>query len=316
MRLATQAGETAHADDEVHWRADGTSFPVEYWARPIERDGARTGAVVSFVDVSGRKRTEGELARYRDRLEDLVRTRTAELESLNRELESFSYSVSHDLRAPLRAIDGYAQILGEDYAGRLDANGLDLLERMRAGAQRMGQIIDDLLELSQVTRAEVRSGPVDLSATAWEIVAELASAEPGRDVAVEIAPGLRLRGDQRLLRIALTNLLDNAWKYTGPAPAPRIEVGAATIDGQRAYYVRDNGVGFDMKYAGKLFNAFQRLHGYEFPGTGIGLATVARIFQRHGGRVWAEGAAGAGATFWFSVGEAGASPAAAPALQA
>jgi PAS domain S-box-containing protein len=301
IRLAMLAGETAHADNELHWRADGTSFPIEYWSRPIIRDGRTVGTVVSFVDITDRKASESELMQYRVSLEELVRLRTAELESVNRELESFSYSVSHDLRAPLRAIDGFARALSEDYADRLDDNGQDYLRRVRAGSQRMGILIDDMLQLSRVGRAELRPVEVYLSTVARDIVSMLALADPGRQVAVEISPGLTTRGDPRLLHVMLTNLFDNAWKYTGKTGHARIDFGQDEIDGQTVFFVRDNGVGFDMLYVDKLFGAFQRLHGQEFPGTGIGLATVARIIHRHGGRVWAEGQVGKGATFFFTL---------------
>jgi PAS domain S-box-containing protein len=302
VRQAMLAGETAHTDDEVHWRADGTSFPVEYWSRPIARGGQTVGTVVSFVDVTQRKHTEAELAQHRERLEELVRARTAEIETVNRELEAFSYSVSHDLRAPLRAIDGFAQALAEDFAAHFDdVTARDYLNRIRNGAQRMSALIDDMLQLSRISRAELRPVAVDLSAMAHEIVSHLAAAEPGRTVDVEIAPALTARGDARLLQIALTNLLDNAWKYTGKTPQARIEFGRQRRDDVEVFYVRDNGAGFDMRYADKLFGAFQRLHGAEFPGTGVGLATVQRIIHRHGGRVWAESEVGKGATFFFTL---------------
>jgi PAS domain S-box-containing protein len=313
VRLATQAGRSAHADNEVHWRADGSSFPVEYWSRPIVREGYVVGTVVSFVDVSERKRAEAELAQHRERLEELVGERTAQLEAANRELEAFSYSVSHDLRAPLRAIDGFSQALVEDHGQDLGVDARTYLERVRAAVQRMGILIDDLLELSRVSRAAMRVGEIDLSAMASEIVADHRAAEPQRQVNVMIAPGLVAAGDARLLAVAFTNLLDNAWKYTGRAANARIEVGGEAINGERVFFVRDNGVGFDMQYADKLFGAFQRLHSErDFPGTGVGLATVARIIQRHGGRVWAEGAPGQGATFYFTLGRPGQAAGATP----
>jgi PAS domain S-box-containing protein len=302
VRLAMLAGETAHTDNELHWRADGSSFPTEYWSRPIVRAGQIVGTVVSFVDISARKASETELAQHRERLEVLVRQRTAELESVNRELEAFSYSVSHDLRAPLRAIDGFARALNDDFADRFDSVARDYLDRVRNAAQRMGTLIDDLLQLSRVGRIELHPGEVDLSAMANEIVGQLAAAEPERQVSVEIAPQLRAQGDARLLHIVLSNLLGNAWKYTGKTGQARIVFGQEHRDGQDVFYVRDNGAGFDMQYANKLFGAFQRLHGPEFPGTGIGLATVARVIARLGGRVWAEGEVGKGATFYFTLG--------------
>jgi len=301
VRLAMLAGETAHADNEVHWRADGTSFPTEYWSRPIVRDGQIVGTVVSFVDITERKVSEAELTQHRERLEELVRLRTTELETVNRELEAFSYSVSHDLRAPLRAIDGFARALNEDFADRFDAVAHDYLDRVRKAAQRMGTLIDDLLQLSRVNRGELRPTEVDLSAMAHEIVGQLAGAESERQVSVEISPQLRAHGDTRLLHIVLTNLLGNAWKYTGKTDPARIVFGQDQINGQTVFFVRDNGAGFDMQYVAKLFGAFQRLHGAEFPGTGIGLATAQRILARHGGGIWAEAQLGRGATFYFTL---------------
>ncbi len=227
-----------------------------------------------------------------------LREKQRELEHANSELEAFSYSVSHDLRAPLRAIDGFSQALLEDLGDRLDATGGHHLTRVRAGAQRMGQLIDDLLALSRVTRAGVKRESVDLSALSALVVAELERAHPERKVAVTIAEGLRASGDARMLRIVLDNLLGNAWKFTARTAAPRIEVGG---DG-RELFVRDNGAGFDMAFAGKLFAPFQRLHSTEeFAGTGIGLATVQRIIHRHGGTVRADSAPGQGATFRFTL---------------
>lgn len=228
------------------------------------------------------------------------------LEVANKELEAFSYSVSHDLRAPLRSIDGFSQALLEDYTERLDEQGRDYLHRVRAASQRMAQLIDDMLKLSRVTRAELSREEVDLSALAQEIAVELRRAQPGREVEFTVASGLRVHGDPKLLRIVIENLLGNAWKFTGKRSGARIEFGMTHRDGKPAYFVRDNGVGFDMAYAGKLFGAFQRLHdSREFPGTGIGLATVQRVIHKHGGRVWAEGEVEKGATFYFTLPKAG-----------
>ena len=229
-----------------------------------------------------------------------------ELEATNRELEAFSYSVSHDLRAPLRSIDGFSQILLEDYSDELDEEGKSYLGRVRAASQRMGRLIDDLLGLSRVTRGALRREPVDLSFEAREIITELCKREPERRVEAQVSDGLVAHGDTRLLRIALENLISNAWKFTEKEPEARIEFGITRLAGTSAYYVSDNGAGFDMAYADKLFGAFQRLHGAEeFEGTGIGLATVQRVVHRHGGRVWAEGEVGHGATFYFTLGPGG-----------
>jgi len=239
-------------------------------------------------------------------LERRVDLRTAELETANRELEAFSYSVSHDLRAPLRSIDGFAKILQEDYADKVDDDGKDSLRRVRAASQRMGQLIDDLLNLSRLSRTEMSLQSVDISALAAEVAAALKQAEPSRNVVFDIAPKVVARGDKRLLAVVLENLISNAWKFTSKHPSARIEVGVAEKNGARAYFVRDDGAGFDMAHVGNLFTPFQRLHGAaEFPGTGIGLATVRRIVQRHGGTAWAEGAVEKGATFYFALNAVG-----------
>ena len=269
---------------------DGTEFPLE-----LSLASWKTGERVFFTgilrDISARKQVEESLRHY-----------ATQLEVSNRELESFSYSVSHDLRAPLRAIDGFSQILLEDHAGGLNAEGRDSLQRVRAAAHRMGALIDDLLKLARVTRAELNREEVDLSALAQDVAAELRNRDSQRQVDLEIAPGLRAQADPRLLRIALENLLSNAWKFTGGRDDAQIAFGRLEHEGTPAYFVRDNGVGFDMTYAGKLFGAFQRLHdAREFPGTGVGLATVQRVIHKHGGRIWAQAAPEKGATFYFTL---------------
>jgi signal transduction histidine kinase len=234
-------------------------------------------------------------------LERRVAERTAQLESTNRELEAFSYSVSHDLRAPLRALDGFSQALQADYGQVLDEDGQDFLNRIRAGSQRMGQLIDDLISLSRLTRAEMHFKPVDLSELVRNIVVEMRESQPGRSVDIVIQNTPVVQGDESLLRAMLHNLLSNAWKFTSKKPDTRIEFGVNYPNGMPVYYVRDNGAGFNMDYADKLFGAFQRLHRTtEFEGNGIGLATVQRIVHRHGGRIWAEGVVNQGATFSFS----------------
>ncbi|MDT3737773.1 MAG: ATP-binding protein [Denitratisoma sp.] len=237
-------------------------------------------------------------------LEQRVQERTAELTAANRELESFAYSISHDLRAPLRGIDGFSKLLADEYRERLDDEGVDYLDRVRRAAQRMGTLIDDILELSRVTRQEMRRVRVDLSQIAAEIIEERSRAEPDHRVAVTLAPDCTAHGDPQLLRVLMQNLLENAWKYSAKKADPAIEFGRETIDGETVFFVRDNGVGFDMKYADRLFTPFQRLHRpEEFEGTGIGLATVARIIRRHGGRVWAESGPDEGTTLRFVLGD-------------
>ena len=247
-------------------------------------------------------RLYGRVKRHAEELEARVGERTRELETANKELEAFSYSVSHDLRAPLRHIDGFSQILLDTYQDKLDEAGRKHLGTVRNAAKRMSDLIDALLELSRVSRAELRRGPVNLSDVARAAIGELQAGEPERSVRWEIEDHLTAEGDARLVRVVIDNLLGNAWKVTSKSPEPKIAFGAEQHDGVPAYFVRDNGAGFDMAYAAKLFRPFQRLHGEsEFPGTGIGLATVHRIVTRHGGRAWAEGAVRGGATFFFTL---------------
>ena len=245
---------------------------------------------------------ENEIQR-RQQTEQALLQRTAELETANQELQAFSYSVSHDLRTPLRGIDGFSHALEEDYGDKLDETAKSYLARVRTATQHMGQIIDDLLSLSQVTRQELKKESVDLSQMAKEISHELQT-DPDRQNAFVITPQILAQGDRGLLKIVMINLLGNAWKYTSKHPNATIEFGLINQDGEAIYYVRDDGVGFDMRYVHKLFNAFQRLHApSEFPGTGIGLATAARIIRRHGGRIWAEAEIEKGATFYFTLPE-------------
>jgi PAS domain S-box-containing protein len=255
------------------------------------------------IDITARKQAEQEVSRLNAELEGRVGARTAQLEVANQELEAFAYSVSHDLRAPLRGIRGFSEALLERCATQLDEQGQDLLRRVCEASQRMNRLIDDLLKLSRIGRSALHWQPVNLSAVAEAIVADLRKTEPGREVEVVIERNLRAEGDERLLGIVLTNLLANAWKFTSHQPEARVEFGFTTQT-EPAFFVRDNGVGFDMAHAGKLFGVFQRLHSTgEFPGTGIGLATVQRIIKRHRGRVWATGVVNQGATFYFSLPE-------------
>ncbi len=252
-------------------------------------------------EIFDRLRAEQAVHRLNTELEQRVERRTEELRGAYRELESFSYSVSHDLRAPLRSIAGFSQALTEDYATLLDREGRDYLERIRAGSERMGQIIDDLLYLSRVTRRELRPEKVDLSAMARQICDDFTRADPARKIRINIQTGITAVGDEGLLRIAFENLLGNAWKYTGKKQEALIEFGRTHGEGETVFFVRDNGAGFDMKYSKKLFGVFQRLHSPEdFDGSGIGLATVQRILRRHGGRIWAESRPKQGATFFFT----------------
>jgi two-component system, sensor histidine kinase and response regulator len=253
--------------------------------------------VAVFVELY---RAQQELRRYRTQLEHLVEERTTALTAINRELEAFSYLVSNDLRAPLLAFDGLSEALLADYGGKLDDRAKDYLQRMRRASQRMGDVFDGLQSLFRVTGGDIHRENVDVSAMAVEIVEEMKASNPDRHVTVTVGPELSVSGDVRLVRILLGNLISNAWKFTSNAENATIEVGHEGVDGESRLFVRDNGAGFDMINAHKLFGAFQRLHSQsEFPGMGIGLATVRRIVNRHGGRCWAEGAVGEGATFYF-----------------
>lgn len=284
-------------------RKDGGLYWVETTIVPFVDDNGVPYQYISIqTDISERKQAESKLHEYQEHLEDMVEDRTNELQLANRELESFCYSVSHDLRAPLRSIDGFSQALLEDFSDILDAKAMDFLGRVRGASQRMSELIDDLLKLSRVVRSEIIKVDVNLSQVACEVIYALRSAEPARSIDVVVQPDLMVKGDKRLLQAMMENLLGNAWKFTNRHVDPRIEFGIETHDGKTIYYVRDNGAGFEQSYAHKLFEPFQRLHSVkEFEGSGIGLATVNRIVRRHGGEIWAKGEVGRGATFYFTL---------------
>ncbi len=297
---------------------------VSFFASGILSEGYALGSVVAIavvllcsVAIAGRLQhfreksmlehlrlvdAEDRLRCLSEELEDRVSDRTAELETANRELESFSYAVSHDLRAPLRTVSGFAEALMEDYADQLDREGLRHVERVRAATERMRELVDGLLELSRLSRAEIERTSVDLTRLAKDVVEELTQESPNHEVDCIIAEDMNAAGDPRMLRVLITNLLGNSWKYTEPTPEPHVEFGTSEYGGQTVYFVNDNGVGFDAKERDKLFVAFERLSGdYKMEGSGIGLATAARIIDRHGGRIWAEGTPGEGATFYFTL---------------
>jgi two-component system, sensor histidine kinase and response regulator len=282
---------------------------VDYLVKPVVPEFVRSKVMV-FVELAKKnellRRQAKLLAESEHAALELAETRAElvrDLEHKNRELESFSYAVSHDLRAPLRRIDSFSRAVLESQGERLDQTGQRFLIRVREASQHMSQLIDDVLYLSRVTRADLREQEVDLSGIADLILARLQESEPGRKVDLRLRPAVIVTGDGQLLKIAMENLLGNAWKFTGKEPESRIEFGMTQAGGEATYFVRDNGAGFDMAYADRLFGPFQRLHPQtDFPGNGIGLATVQRIIHRHGGRVWAEGLVGQGATFYFTMG--------------
>jgi two-component system, sensor histidine kinase and response regulator len=282
---------------------------VDYLVKPVVPEFVRSKVAV-FVELARKSellQRQAELLQASEQdARDLAETRAElvrDLEHKNRELESFSYAVSHDLRAPLRRIESFSRAVQESQGDRLDADGHRYLDRVREASRQMSELIDDVLYLARVTGAEMREQEVDLSGLVALLLDRMREAEPERRVEIRIRPGVTVMADGQLLRIALENLLENAWKFTAREPVARLEFGMTSIGGEQAYFIRDNGAGFDMAYADRLFGPFQRLHlASEFPGSGIGLATVQRIIHRHGGRVWAEGMVGQGATFHFTIG--------------
>jgi len=306
-------GEVLNANDpniqtvEIeHLRKDGTLVPaLVSFAHIKNRRGKHIDVIVVAKDITEQKLLEQEREKHRQQLEDMIKdlNRTnVQIAATNKELEAFNYSVSHDLRSPLRSIDGFSQALLEDYADVLDDDGKNYLGRVRKASQRMGQLIDDLLGLSRLTRGKMNHETVDLRAMAQVVAEELQMQDTKRKVDFTISEGITVDADARMLRVVLNNLLGNAWKFTSKNPQAKIELGITESADGKTFFVKDNGVGFNMAYVNKLFGAFQRLHGMnEFPGNGIGLATVQRVINRHGGKTWAQGEEGIGATFYFTL---------------
>jgi PAS domain S-box-containing protein len=284
-------------------RKDGSILPILLSATTItDKDGNFLMSRSSIFDIAYRKQAEDAIRTLNQELEKRVKERTSQLEATNKELEAFAYSVSHDLRAPLRSIDGFSQMIQEEYENMVDDKGKNYLTRIRLATQRMAQLIDDMLNLSRITRSNINIRQVNLSETFKEITDNFLEKQPERQVVFKIHEGIKIHADFHLIRIVLENLIGNAWKFTSKHPAAHIEFGILQQEGLPVYFIRDDGAGFDMNYSKKLFGAFQRLHTTEeFPGTGVGLATVQRIIHRHGGEIWAEGEVEKGATFYFTI---------------
>ncbi|MCW0481163.1 transporter substrate-binding domain-containing protein [Gaoshiqia sediminis] len=334
---ALHEGEGTHVDDEVFWRSDHTSFQVEYFSYPIRQGDDILGTVVTFWDITERKRAESELRALKDSLEEQVNERTAQLEEQirklnksqqallymvedlnevtlelkeerrkleqsNQELDAFSYSVSHDLRSPLRAINGYSEFLLEDYAEQLDEEGKRFLTVIRENANKMDRLITDMLNLSRISRTDVRVSAINMTKLAGSVFEEIATETEKRDFELVVEELPEVQGDYNLLKQVWQNLIANALKYSSKSVVRKIEIGANESDSEVVYFVKDHGAGFDPRYKDKLFGVFQRLHSDDdFAGTGVGLAIIQRIVHRHGGRVWAEGEVNQGATFWFAL---------------
>ncbi len=305
FKKVEKSGNSVYKFEKELFKKDKSTFIGKIILQSVKNERGETDYFEGFIeDVTERKRTEARMRILNYDLERRVRDRTILLQATNNELESFAYSVSHDLREPLRAIDGFSLALLEEYDGSLDDKGKDYLNRVRTAGKRMNELIDDLLKLSKVTRADMDKQIFSLSDMVAGIFASLGASNANKNINTVLHPGLDIKADRSLLRIALENLAGNAFKFSGKKTNPVIAFGSEIIDGKRAYYIKDNGAGFDMKYAGKLFGAFQRFHrAEEFPGTGIGLATVKRIIHMHGGNVWAESEPGKGAVFYFTLGE-------------